>query len=187
MVGYRRTPRISGATVGGGHLTNGKTVPVTTARPLTIWDAAFCWRLTCEPDVRAASHRTEQPTLRGHLRWMLRWLLHANHRAWLLRSDYRACGISHVERIQDGRRVRAVIGIAVLPRCRHGGVGECGVRIATRWAEDHGWGVPTAFVKVDNMASLHLFSRAGYNIVGVLANGIVHMAMPANEERPRCA
>ena len=155
-----------------------------TARPLSIWDAAFCWRLANDPDVRASAVDRRPPTWVGHCKWMLAWLFKRDRQAWVIRSgrpvfdwwvngnetvywEYRTAGLARVGR--DG-----TVSIEVLPSHRGQGVGIRGVRIATEYAERHGWDTPTAHIRDENGASIGLFAKAGYRMAGA-SRGWVRM------------
>ena len=150
-----------------------------TAKPLSVWDARFCWRLANEPSVRAASFDPAPPTPWGHCKWMMSWLFKSDRQAWVVSERImlrlssepadmfpgefplvpvsEPIGLARIQR--DG-----TIGIATTHTQRQRGAGIFGVRIATEYAEDHGWGTPTARIKSDNGASIGLFARAGYEM-----------------------
>ena len=151
-----------------------------TAKPLSVWDARFCWRLANEPSVRAASFDATPPTILGHCKWMMSWLFKSDRQAWVVKDRVmrvlgtapasmlgefplvpvsEPIGLARIQR--DG-----TIGIATTHTQRQRGAGIYGVRIATEYAERHGWGIPTARIKSDNGASIGLFARAGYEMAG---------------------
>lgn len=147
-----------------------------TARPLSIWDAAFCWRLAHDPDVRASAIDRTPPTVLGHLRWMAIWLFKRDRQAWVIWWDFEATygvgevldlipflktGLARVDRA-------GTVSIEVLPDFRGLGVGLFGVRIATDFAEAHGWATPTAYIRADNGPSIGLFAKAGYEMAGAV-------------------
>lgn len=152
-----------------------------TARPLSVWDTLFCWRLANEPSVRAASLDPTPPTVWGHVRWMLAWLFERDRQAWVLsfRLEFTygtgevldtvdvPVGLARV-RIEGGWLgfTDSVISVATHPDSRGRGVGLLGVQIASDFAERHGWPTPVAYIKADNHPSIGLFAKAGYEMIG---------------------
>lgn len=145
-----------------------------TARPLSIWDAAFCWRLAHDPDVRASAIDRTPPTVLRHLRWMTSWLFRRDRQAWVIWWDFEATHGVGADRVLDlvpflrtglARVDRAgTVSIEVLPAFRGLGVGLFGVRIATEFAGAHGWATPVAHIRADNGPSIGLFAKAGYEM-----------------------
>ena len=129
------------------------------------------------------------PSVLGHLRWMASWLFRRDRMAWVVEAG-RFIWISNFGNlcripIQEGTglaRVRwtpvgAVVSIEVMPEHRGHGVGLFGVQVATKYAEVHGWGRPTAYIRADNGPSIGLFAKAGYEMVGA-RDELVTMARP---------
>lgn len=140
-----------------------------TARPLSIWDAAFCWRLANEPSVRESAVDRTPPTWWGHCKWMLSWLFKSDRQAWVVLAigGLRRCGFRVYKPACMGlARVTkdGTVSIEVLPSWRGLGVGILGVRVATRFAEAHGWAPTRAHIRGTNKASIGLFAKAGYEM-----------------------
>lgn len=147
-----------------------------TARPLSIWDAAFCWRLANDDSVRLASRDPDKPTLFGHLLWVASWLFKRDRQAWII-GDWECYAIHDdgwggepclrwvsmgLARIQaDG-----TVSIATAPEHRGKGVALFGVNVATRFGIGQGWVTPTAHIRTTNKASIGLFAKAGYQMAG---------------------
>ena len=146
-----------------------------TARPLSIWDAGFCWRLANDPAVRESAVDRTAPTRWGHAKWMLAWLFKRDRQAWVIgdrwprrvptiagtcvRQVTSPAGLARVQR--DG-----TVSIEVLGWYRHQGVGLFGILVATEFAHAHKWDTPTAHIRADNKPSIGLFARAGYEMAG---------------------
>ena len=130
-------------------------------RPLTIWDAAFCWRLAADPEVRALSHDPKPPTLWGHLKWMRRWTLSFSRDAWLIRTGWQSLGLVRAEGLPGGG---SVISIAVLREARGRGVGTEALRRLTPRFQRTFNGPVYAVIKAANVRSYDAFMRAGYVI-----------------------
>lgn len=144
-----------------------------TARPLSIWDAAFCWRLANEPSVRESAVDRTPPSWWGHCRWMLAWLFKSDRQAWVIQDEwgawfesaYNICYKTVRTQVGLARVTTAgVVSIEVLPRRRGCGVGLLGVRVATEYAEAHGWSPARAHIRGTNKASIGLFAKAGYEM-----------------------
>ena len=144
--------------------------PFYTCRLLRWSDMSFCYRLACDPDVRAASHDQERPTWFGHLRWMWKWIYSRDRlSAWVIVSrpigacpigKWQSCGLIRTSRMPD--REGSEIGIAIAQDWR-------GKGIATGQLHDMAPviyrlfdGPVYAFIKLDNQASIGSFTTAGY-------------------------
>ena len=155
-----------------------------TARPLSIWDAGFCWRLARDQTVRDSAHSTRKPTLFGHLLWMARWLFKMDRQAWVVAMRGAAwvviaTGEPSTDTFWEGETaglVRCerggVVSIEVLPEHRGKGVGIFGVRIATEFILSHGWGTPVAHIRAHNGPSIALFAKAGYEMTGAIGGWV---------------
>jgi GNAT superfamily N-acetyltransferase len=160
---------------------------VLTARPLSIWDAGFCWRLAHDPDVRDSAIDRTPPTVLGHLLWVARWLFKGDRQAWvitgLIKLPSRCNGgpivaatgelILWPTRVPVGlARVQSdgTVSIEVMPAHRGKGVGLFGVQVATEFAEARGWATPVAHIRADNKPSIGLFAKAGYEMTGANYN-----------------
>ena len=147
-----------------------------TARPLSIWDAGFCWRLAHDQTVRDSAHSTRKPTVFGHLLWMARWLFKRDRQAWVVGDEWRETyGPDTLNRVRFGlvRCERGgVVSIEVLPEHRGKGVGLFGVRIATEFILSHGWGTPVAHIRAHNGPSIALFAKAGYEMAEATAGWV---------------
>lgn len=129
-----------------------------TARPLSIWETVFCWRLAHDTDVRESAIDRSYPTVLGHLRWMASWLFKGDRQAWVIIVT-ECAGLARVQ--CDG-----TVSIEVLPEYRGRGVALFGVQVATNFAIGRGWATPVAYIRADNKASIGLFARAGYEMAG---------------------
>lgn len=129
-------------------------------RPLTIWDAAFAWRVAAEPSVRAVSFDHEPPTIRKHVGWMWRNLSgnHGCDEGVVILCGGARCGIGTLRK----RGREWWIGVAVLPLWRGQGIAtDAIIRMTSACIRRTGKPVYAA-IQFGNIASVNLFHRCGY-------------------------
>ena len=127
-----------------------------TYRLLRWSDTWFCYKLAKDPTVREASLDSRPPTLFGHLRWMRNWIRDKGCVAWII--EHKGCaGLIRFD------RDTCEIGIAITLRSRNQGVALEALLSASPYFHREG-GKLFATIKSQNLASMHLFRKAGYRI-----------------------
>lgn len=149
--------------------------PFYTCRLLRWRDAAFCYRLASDPEVRRVSRDSKRATWLGHLRWMWKWIRSPDHRAWAILSvegrvyqpgqpvnpRWARVGLLRASRFDDGRE-GSEVGIAIHKDYRGKGIASGQLHDMSPLIYDHFDGPVYAFIKMDNTASVRTFMRAGY-------------------------
>lgn len=127
---------------------------MTRLRPATLSDAPFLFRLRTDTATQMGSYHPA-PDYLHHLAWLDGSL--RNGRRVLLIAEVAGHAVATIRLDQRGPGV-AEISLTVAPEARRQGYG-----LATLAAVET-WGVPCllASIKPDNLASIALFTRAGY-------------------------
>lgn len=145
--------------------------PWYTCRVLRWRDAAFCYRLACDPTVREWSRDKSRPTWWRHLRWMVKWMRDPKakrRRAWVIqvqwptaRPSWESVGLLRAERMEDGRP-GSEISIAIAANERGKGAATGQLFDMTPLISTMFDGPVYAFMELNHEASINAFKRAGY-------------------------
>ena len=124
-------------------------------------DSYFVWQLAMREDVRAVSTRGDYFTFDQHTEWYDRRL--ADSLILIASLDDERVGYVRWGNGADGLEV----SIAIAGDRRREGIGHWALEESEKWARDRWPGRDLlALVRTSNLASWHLFSAAGYRMIG---------------------
>jgi len=153
---------------------------VTTLRPLRWTDFLTAYRLASDPDERANARDHTMPTLRGHFRWMRKWVGGRLCKAWTIRVDGKAAGIVRVERRAYPLNEQEM-SVVLFPKYRGKRLAQWGIKEVAGTMHAMTMWVTTAYIKKGNRASMGAFRRAGFRFTGRVVNGLSQFVYDGGE------
>lgn len=85
---------------------------------------------------------------------------------------------------KDGKN-EVVLGIGLLPKYRHRGLGTALVRRALHWGRDTGYQRVSLTTRLNNARAIHVFSRCGFARMRCADDGLLEMACMLSPSRGR--
>lgn len=132
-------------------------------RSVTLDDAAFLWRLTNDPTVRATSYSHDPVPYEHHVQWLTRKLASPDTRMWILEIDREPIAQIRYDRQEPDM---AEVGFSVVASLRGKGLGT---RLLELTADRVGQELHVRRLRgrlyADNLASARSFAKAGYRRV----------------------
>ena len=129
-------------------------------RPATVEDVDRTFEWANDPVTRAASFDSAEIPYDGHRAWFTSRLADPARYFYIGVAGEEAVGLLRLE--PSDRPGWALISINVAPAARGKGRGTALLRAATAQAWDLGLTGIIAFIRMDNLASVRAFERAGY-------------------------
>lgn len=129
-------------------------------RKLKISDFFFSFKLRNTPDAYKWFHTNTPTTYLRHLSWFSQRLLFARDQTFVACTDRNRVGICYLSRqsVQD----QCLVSISVSTSFRRTGIGEYLLRYITEVERNHGFKIFNASIHIDNVSSLALFRRVGF-------------------------
>ena len=137
-------------------------------RPVSTGDCWFLYELSHDPSVRANSLSPYPPKWEDHKKWLTSLVESSEKIGFVIEYHGESVGLVRAEREQN----HVKMSIAVRSGWRGIGLGTFGITKMAERAKT--FGVPLrAEVKMDNDASLRLFERCGFTMVGARSPDIL--------------
>jgi UDP-2,4-diacetamido-2,4,6-trideoxy-beta-L-altropyranose hydrolase len=136
-------------------------------RPVEINDREWIWQCANDPISRSASFSSETILWNDHIKWFDQKLKDRDCVFWVIVQNLNLHPVGTVRYETSGHS--AIISINITPDNRRRGVGSQAIQISSELLFETTLVTTVhAYIKIENTASINVFTRSGYSNTGLV-------------------